>query len=708
MEKAALLREQRKNGGADNEEQPSFVPQINKRPSYLKQQDSLDKLTVDIRHDSNDIFEQPLPGARGNQAFQNEMNLPKLPSPGSDALGKELKRYPSGPNDENNLQQPAYKSKFLQQYSNELSQDTEHYQSNGHRQNATNSQNHLTPPKQQYEEADHSFMSSLRGNPSSGKKTTSSAGPGWNDDITTSGFAPAPAVKTKTNSARTTRPRVQEQPQQPKEYNNDYYGESAQSQQYQAPAPVRQGRRAVQQQPSRGEWNADTEVIHREASELPTKLTPRASPRGIPVATQRSRPDAAGAAANAAPNLSLLKSKIRRSGSNSALNSTNSAAAFNSTGNDIRGGGNNSYNNEYSGSNAGAAEQVAEIKRSGRRSAPNPSFPSGEVGGDSGRNGAQRAGRGGRSAANAFRNDANEYAEQQMGYQDRYEPSTMTQRPRARDPPQQQQYQQPQPASSRPSYQQQQQQQSQQPPRRGYEEASAQDDPYGADAYPSSSSGMAPDHDEYASDTGEQRECPDCGRKFNPIPYAKHVKICSKVFMQKRKVFDSSKMRMDPEMEKLAKAAEKESKKLTAKGKKKGGAAAAPVPIKEQTKFAPVAASAGGTSNEMTAAENKAAKWKADSDAFRAAMKAARDYTKAKATGAPLPPPVASAPNPHLMPCPHCGRSFSEQAGLRHIPQCQNIKAKPTMLKRGVGGGGGVNGAPTGASNKGKQKGFMG
>ena len=35
----------------------------------------------------------------------------------------------------------------------------------------------------------------------------------------------------------------------------------------------------------------------------------------------------------------------------------------------------------------------------------------------------------------------------------------------------------------------------------------------------------------------------DCGRTFNEIAYSKHSKICRKVFIQKRKVFDSKKAR---------------------------------------------------------------------------------------------------------------------------------------------------------------------
>ena len=67
--------------------------------------------------------------------------------------------------------------------------------------------------------------------------------------------------------------------------------------------------------------------------------------------------------------------------------------------------------------------------------------------------------------------------------------------------------------------------------------------------------------------------------------------------------------------------------------------------------------------------------------AFRNAMKAARQVSQAIATGAPLPPPSYSAPDPSLIPCPTCGRRFSQKAGERHIPQCANIMAKPKSLK---------------------------
>ena len=61
----------------------------------------------------------------------------------------------------------------------------------------------------------------------------------------------------------------------------------------------------------------------------------------------------------------------------------------------------------------------------------------------------------------------------------------------------------------------------------------------------------------------------------------------------------------------------------------------------------------------------------------------ARVVTDAQKSGkslADLPPPKPSAPDPSLIPCPHCGRRFSELAGERHMQHCKNIKAKVRSL----------------------------
>jgi uncharacterized C2H2 Zn-finger protein len=183
---------------------------------------------------------------------------------------------------------------------------------------------------------------------------------------------------------------------------------------------------------------------------------------------------------------------------------------------------------------------------------------------------------------------------------------------------------------------------------------------------------------------GEQLECPDCGRKFNPAPYEKHVKICAKIFLQKRKVFDSKKMRMNEELEQFQKVEQKGARKKGGKAPAKGAAAGA----------------AGGGDRPIQG--ERAAKWKEQSVQLREAMKMARMAKQAQETGAPMPDFVPSAPDPSLVRCPHCGRSFNERAAERHIPLCTNIKAKPSSLKRGSGGAGGktgtIAGAPSGSS----------
>jgi hypothetical protein len=179
----------------------------------------------------------------------------------------------------------------------------------------------------------------------------------------------------------------------------------------------------------------------------------------------------------------------------------------------------------------------------------------------------------------------------------------------------------------------------------------------------SASSPMMMEEDDYI---GEMIECPDCNRRFNPSSFEKHAKICAKVFLQKRKVFDSKKMRVadNPELVNILKKSEKMNGKKTAAS---------------QSSAALQSASAIAANN--AAAEK--AKWKDQSNAFREAMKAARMVSKAIATGAPLPPPKISAPDPSLIPCPHCGRRFNEKAAERHIPKCSDIIAKPSVLKKG-------------------------
>lgn len=80
-------------------------------------------------------------------------------------------------------------------------------------------------------------------------------------------------------------------------------------------------------------------------------------------------------------------------------------------------------------------------------------------------------------------------------------------------------------------------------------------------------------------------------------------------------------------------------------------------------------------------------KWKAQSEAFRAQLRSAAEYNQAVASGRPPPPPPAAVEDPSYVKCPHCGRTFNETAGARHITHCANTQAKPNRLKAGAGHG---------------------
>ena len=102
--------------------------------------------------------------------------------------------------------------------------------------------------------------------------------------------------------------------------------------------------------------------------------------------------------------------------------------------------------------------------------------------------------------------------------------------------------------------------------------------------------------DEEAIDDGDDSdriECDTCGRKFKEEAYEKHSKVCKKVFASKRKAFDVKKQRIiDSEHATMLKYKEMEEKKK---------------------------AKMGGNKQEIA---NKKAKWKKQSEEFRAILKA--------------------------------------------------------------------------------------
>ena len=187
-----------------------------------------------------------------------------------------------------------------------------------------------------------------------------------------------------------------------------------------------------------------------------------------------------------------------------------------------------------------------------------------------------------------------------------------------------------------------------------------------ADAYPPEGE-YPPAEDEYAGDSmesGERAPCPICQRMFAVERLRKHAKICEK---STKKL---AKRKLPPPKAVLVEQAKEEIK-----GKLKGGGKAG----KEI---------GGGSSllahdNVPIGGQNAGSKWRRDRDQLREAMQAARAYAKAKKEGGPLPPPTAPTIDPSLVPCPHCGRRFNENAAQRHIPICARKAQNVANQNRG-------------------------
>jgi hypothetical protein len=75
-------------------------------------------------------------------------------------------------------------------------------------------------------------------------------------------------------------------------------------------------------------------------------------------------------------------------------------------------------------------------------------------------------------------------------------------------------------------------------------------------------------------------------------------------------------------------------------------------------------------------------KWKMQSEQFRANLRAAKmaeDGTEGYEEAAKQ---AAAMNSQSLTPCPHCARTFNDEAAARHIPICAR-KAKEAQFKKG-------------------------
>lgn len=183
-----------------------------------------------------------------------------------------------------------------------------------------------------------------------------------------------------------------------------------------------------------------------------------------------------------------------------------------------------------------------------------------------------------------------------------------------------------------------------------------------------------PIHDDRNDDIKQQaredenvglKQCPEgCGRTFKEEALEKHMKICKKVFQSKRKKFDITKQRLEPEQQGNYKL-----------GGGNGG------PKKNANKF--------DTIKNKNAGKQK---WKAQSEALRAQMTQMRgvDHLSANEQKA-ISDAIADA-DPDRAECPYCGRKFGGAQLERHEPICKQKNALAKMKsgpppKRGGGAG---------------------
>lgn len=132
--------------------------------------------------------------------------------------------------------------------------------------------------------------------------------------------------------------------------------------------------------------------------------------------------------------------------------------------------------------------------------------------------------------------------------------------------------------------------------------------------------------------------------------------------------------------------------------------AAARSAIKTGPKRRPIGSAAGGNTAGGSASGSaggggEVPAWKRKHDELQKAMRLARKVAKHTAEGTlDELGPIEASPDQHvgLIPCPHCGRTFSDTAAARHIPRCATTINRPRppptvageIRGRGLGGGG--------------------
>eukprot|EP01062_Namystynia_karyoxenos_P069572 TRINITY_DN6504_c0_g2_i1.p1 TRINITY_DN6504_c0_g2~~TRINITY_DN6504_c0_g2_i1.p1 ORF type:complete len:618 (+),score=145.35 TRINITY_DN6504_c0_g2_i1:96-1856(+) len=159
-----------------------------------------------------------------------------------------------------------------------------------------------------------------------------------------------------------------------------------------------------------------------------------------------------------------------------------------------------------------------------------------------------------------------------------------------------------------------------------------------------------------------QEVCKICERSFRVSVLRRHEKTCGQ--QRQRRVFNTAKQRVDAQPQEYQRQALKVAKE-----------------VKKETVHR-----AEPTATEEMSSAAKASKWKAQSEQFQAAMRAARTVQQVEAGQLPASA-LASLPQPadDRTPCPHCGRKFAAEVAERHIPKCKIMqlnKRPPPQTRR--------------------------
>ncbi|CAH8441605.1 unnamed protein product [Dicrocoelium dendriticum] len=145
--------------------------------------------------------------------------------------------------------------------------------------------------------------------------------------------------------------------------------------------------------------------------------------------------------------------------------------------------------------------------------------------------------------------------------------------------------------------------------------------------------------DEEQPDDLVRYTCDICNRRFSDAALSKHRVICLKNAQRKRKVFDSRLQR---------------ARGLQMPKTKTDSAA---ILRERELKLAQI--------------QERKSNWRMKHEEFISAIRAAKEYTFAKRSGGPLPPPPPSTIDPDLIQCKFCLRRFNEKAAERHIRFCE-------------------------------------